>query len=60
MGQGLLLFQFEAAPRPMDLTTHAGLTLVAETLLALGVDTLAHRTPRDSGSSVANARRYKM
>ncbi len=42
MGQGLLPFQFEAAPRPMDLTAHAGLTLVAETLLALGMGALAH------------------
>ena len=33
-------FRFEAAPRPMDLTAHAGLTLIAETLLALGVDQL--------------------
>lgn len=40
MGQGLLPFRFEAAPRPMDLTAHAGLTLIAETLLALGVDAL--------------------
>lgn len=39
MGQGLLPFRFEVAPRPMDLTAHAGLTLIAETLLALGVDT---------------------
>lgn len=35
VGQGLLPFQFDAAPRPMDLTAHAGLTLVAEGLLAL-------------------------
>lgn len=40
MGQGLLPFRFEPAPRPMDLTAHAGLPLVAETLLALGVDAL--------------------
>jgi hypothetical protein len=40
VGQGLLPFRFEAAPRPMDLTAHAGLTLVAETLLVLGVDAL--------------------
>ena len=40
MGQGLLPFRFEAAPRPMDLTAHAGLALIAETLLALGVDAL--------------------
>ena len=40
MGQGLLPFRFEAAPRPMDLTAHAGLPLIAETLLALGVDGL--------------------
>ena len=44
----------------MDLTAHAGLTLVAKTLLALGVDALAHKTPQDSDSSVENARRHKM
>jgi hypothetical protein len=38
MAQGILPFIFEAAPRPMDLTAHAGLTLVAETMLALGLD----------------------
>ena len=38
--QGLLPFRMEAAARPMDLTAQAGLTLVAETLLALGVDEL--------------------
>ena len=58
VGQGLLPFQFEAAPRPMDLTAHAGLTLVAETLLALGVDALAEGY--GSGSSVENARRHKI
>ncbi len=40
MGQGLLPFRFDVAPRPMDLTARAGLPLVAETLLALGVDDL--------------------
>jgi hypothetical protein len=40
VGQGILPFQFEPAPRPMDLTAHAGLTLVSETLLALGLDDL--------------------
>lgn len=39
-GQGLLPFRFDATPRPMDLTAHADLTLIAETLLALGVDAL--------------------
>ena len=38
MGQGILPFVFEAAPQPMDLTARAGLTLVSETLLALGLD----------------------
>lgn len=41
MGQGILPFIVEAAPRPMDLTAHAGLTLVAETMLALGLDAVA-------------------
>lgn len=50
--QGLLPFQFEAAPRPMDLTAHAGLTLDAETLLVLGVSALARRTPRGSLDSI--------
>jgi len=36
--QGFLPFIFEAAARPMDLTAQAGLTLVAETMLALGLD----------------------
>jgi hypothetical protein len=40
VGQGLLPFRFAVAPRPMDLTARAGLPLVAETLLALGVDDL--------------------
>ena len=31
---------FEATPQPMDLTAHAGLTLVAETMLALGLEDL--------------------
>lgn len=38
MGQGILPFTFEVASRPMDLTAHAGLPLVSETLLALGLD----------------------
>ena len=38
--QGLLPFRMEAAARPMDLTAQAGLTLVAETLAALGVEEL--------------------
>ncbi len=38
MGQGILPFIFEAAPQPMNLTAHAGLPLVAETMLALGLD----------------------
>lgn len=38
MGQGILPFVFEAAPQAMDLTAHAGLTLVSETMLALGLD----------------------
>ena len=37
MGQGILPFVFEGAP-PMDLTARAGLTLVSETMLALGLD----------------------
>lgn len=36
--QGFLPFVFAAAPRAMDLTAQAGLTLVAETMLALGLD----------------------
>ena len=38
MDQGILPFVFEAAPRPMDLTAFAGLTLVSETMLALCLD----------------------
>jgi hypothetical protein len=38
--QGLLPFRMEAAARPMDLTAQAGLTLVAETLAALGAEDL--------------------
>jgi Transposase DDE domain group 1 len=38
--QGILPFVVEATPRPMDLTAHAGLTLVSETMLALGLDQL--------------------
>jgi len=40
VGQGILPFVFEAAPQPMDLTARAGLTLVSETMLALGLDEL--------------------
>jgi hypothetical protein len=36
--QGILPVVFEATPRPMDLTAYAGLTLVSETMLALGLD----------------------
>lgn len=46
MGQDSLPFQFESAPRPMDLTAHAGLTLVAETLLALSLDDLVREDLR--------------
>lgn len=38
MDQGILPFVFEAALQPMDLTAFAGLTLVSETMLALGLD----------------------
>jgi len=38
VGQGILPFVFEAASQPMDLTARAGLALVSETLLALGLD----------------------
>ena len=38
MEQGILPFVFEGAPQPMDLTAFAGLTLVSETMLALGLD----------------------
>jgi hypothetical protein len=38
VGQGILPFVFEAASRPMDLTARAGLALVSETMLALGLD----------------------
>lgn len=46
MGQGILPFVFEAAPQPMDLTAHAGLALVSETMLALGLDELVQRELR--------------
>jgi hypothetical protein len=36
--QGILPFVFEAAPQPMDLTAFAGLTLVSEAMLAVGLD----------------------
>ncbi len=42
MGQGILPFAFEATPQPMELTAHAGLTLVSETMLALGLDGVAN------------------
>ena len=38
--QGLLPFGFEVAHKPMELTAQAGLTLVAETLMALGTEEL--------------------
>ena len=38
MAQGILPFVFEAAAQPMDLTAFAGLALVSETMLALGLD----------------------
>lgn len=38
MGQGILPFVFEAAAQPMDLTARAGLTLVSEAMLALGLE----------------------
>ena len=41
--QGLLPFRMEAASRPMDMTSQAGLPLVAELLEALGVQELAER-----------------
>lgn len=40
MGQGILPFVFEAASQPMDLTARAGLTLVTEAMLALGLEQL--------------------
>lgn len=42
-GQGLLPFAIDADATTMALTAHAGLTLVAEALLALGVDELVGR-----------------
>jgi hypothetical protein len=38
VGQGILPFVFKAARQPMDLTARAGLTLVSETMLALGLE----------------------
>jgi Transposase DDE domain group 1 len=38
MAQGILPFVFEAAGQPMDLTARAGLTLVSEAMLALGLE----------------------
>lgn len=40
VGQGILPFVFEALPQPMNVTAWAGLTLVSETMLALGLDDL--------------------
>jgi hypothetical protein len=40
VAQGILPFAFEASLEPVDLTARAGLTLVSETLLALGVPEL--------------------
>jgi len=40
VGQGILPFVFEAAAQPMDLTARAGLTLVSEAMLALGLEEL--------------------
>lgn len=41
--QGLRAFRMEAASRPMDMTSQAGLPLVAELLEALGVQGLVER-----------------
>lgn len=41
MGQGILPFVLTAAAQPMDLTARAGLTLVSEAMLALGLDEVA-------------------
>lgn len=38
VGQGILPFVFKAARQPMDLTARAGLTLVSEAMLALGLE----------------------
>jgi hypothetical protein len=38
VAQGILPFVFEAMPEPNELTARAGLTLVAETLLAMGLE----------------------
>lgn len=55
MGQGILPFMFEATPQPMDLTARAGLTLVSETMLALGLEgvvaTALRLRARDRGYS---------
>jgi hypothetical protein len=40
VSQGILPFVFEAMPQALELTAHAGLTLVSETMLALGLDEL--------------------
>lgn len=42
-GTGVLPVVFEVSTRPMDLTARAGLTLVAETVLALGLDEVVRR-----------------
>jgi Transposase DDE domain group 1 len=55
VGQGILPFVFEALPQPMDLTARAGLTLVSETMLALGLDEIVRARlslrERDRGDS---------
>ena len=46
VGQGILPFVFEATSEPMDLTARAGLTLVSEAMLALGLpDVVAQHLP---------------
>ena len=44
--QGLLRFRAVAADRPMDLTARAGLVVVAETLMALGMEEVVRRELR--------------
>ncbi len=46
VGQGILPFVFEATSQPMDLTARAGLTLVSETMLAVGLDEVVTTTLR--------------
>lgn len=38
VGQDILPLAFKSTPRPMDQTARAGLTLVSEAMLALGLD----------------------